>query len=184
MNAVQIGNQIWSLENLDVSIFQNGDQIIETKTDEEWVIAGKNKQPAWCYYDNNPINGEKYGKLYNWYALNDPRELAPEGWRISKDLDWKKLGLFLGKENIADKLKSISDWRSYGNNSSSFSALPGGYRQYNGFFNLIGLNGCWWTSSELNDQEAHSRYIKYDKNDWIVSTDYKVSGLSVRCVKL
>ena len=183
-NEVTIGSQVWMVENLNVDKFRNGDPIPEVKTDEEWVRAGKKGEPAWCYYNNDPGKGEKYGKLYNWYAVNDPRELAPDGWRVSKDLDWKKLAFFLGKENLAAKLKSINDWRGYGNNSSVFSALPGGCRQYNGFFILTGLNGFWWSSTELNELIAHSRSIKYDRNDLLVITDYKVSGLSVRCVKL
>jgi uncharacterized protein (TIGR02145 family) len=64
--TVTIGNQVWTTKNLNVDKFRNGDPILEVKTDEEWLKAGENKQPAWCYYNNDPANGEKYGKLYNW----------------------------------------------------------------------------------------------------------------------
>lgn len=73
MEEVKIGDQIWMTRNLNVDKFCNGDPIPETKTNEEWIKAGENGKPAWCYYDNDPANGEKYGKLYNWYAVNDPR---------------------------------------------------------------------------------------------------------------
>ena len=81
-NSVKIGDQTWMSTNLNVSKFRNGDPIPEIKTEEEWINAGKNKQPAWCYYNNDPSNGSKYGKLYNWWAVKDPRGLAPEGWHI------------------------------------------------------------------------------------------------------
>jgi uncharacterized protein (TIGR02145 family) len=66
MDSIKIGNQTWMLKNLDVDTFRNGDAIPEVKTEEEWIRAGKKKQPSWCYYDNDPTNGEKHGKLYNW----------------------------------------------------------------------------------------------------------------------
>jgi uncharacterized protein (TIGR02145 family) len=75
--TVVIGNQTWMAKNLNVSTFRNGDLIPEAKTLSDWHYAKLNKQPAWCYYDNDPGNGEIYGKLYNWYAVNDSRGLAP-----------------------------------------------------------------------------------------------------------
>lgn len=90
-NEVAINNQVWMTENLNVDKFRNGDPILHAVTDEEWKKAGENGEPAWCYYDNDPVNGEKYGKLYNWYAVNDPRRLAPEGWKIPSDEDWTTL---------------------------------------------------------------------------------------------
>ena len=82
---ITIGRQVWMTENLNVDKFRNGDPISHAKTDEEWVKAGENGSPAWSHYDNDPANGEKYGKLYNWYAVNDSRGLAPEGWKIPSD---------------------------------------------------------------------------------------------------
>jgi hypothetical protein len=84
--SVTIGTQVWMKENLNVSTFRNGEPIPEAKTAEEWKAAGAAKQPAWCYYDNDPKNGAKYGKLYNWYAVNDPRGLVPVGWHVP-DID-------------------------------------------------------------------------------------------------
>ncbi len=79
MKEIKIGDQIWSTENLNVDKFRNGDPIPLVKTEDDWEKACDNKEPAWCYYDSDPANGEKYGALYNWYAVIDPRGLAPEG---------------------------------------------------------------------------------------------------------
>ena len=111
---VTIGTQVWTTKNLDVATFRNGDAIPQAKTDEEWKAAGENKQPAWCYYDNKAANGTKYGKLYNWYAVNDPRGLAPIGYHIPTDDEWTVLSTFLGGEDLAGKkMKSRSGWSSY-----------------------------------------------------------------------
>ncbi len=112
--TVTIGTQVWMTKNLDVATFRNGDQIPEAKTDEEWKQAGKNKQPAWCYYNNDPANVAKYGKLYNWYAVIDPRGLAPNGYHIPSDPEWTKLVEYLGGEEVAGKkMKSTTEWVNY-----------------------------------------------------------------------
>lgn len=80
--TVKIGNQEWVIENLNVDCFRNGDAIPEVKSHKEWIIAGREEKPAWCYYDNDLANGERYGKLYNWFAVMDPRVLSPEGFHI------------------------------------------------------------------------------------------------------
>jgi uncharacterized protein (TIGR02145 family) len=93
---VRIGEQIWMAKNLNVSTFRKGDPIPEVKSEDDWENAAKNHQPAWCYYDNEPKNGAVYGKLYNWYAVSDPRGLAPNGWHIPSDEEWTDLHLALG----------------------------------------------------------------------------------------
>jgi uncharacterized protein (TIGR02145 family) len=103
--TVQIGTQVWMTKNLDLSTFRNGDPIPEAKTEEEWTKAGENHQPAWCYYDKDVTNGAKYGKLYNWYAVNDARGLAPVGYHIPTDDEWMDLEDFLGPD-AGDKMKS------------------------------------------------------------------------------
>ena len=110
--SVTIGTQVWMTKNLDVSTFRNGDPIPQVKTEEEWIKAGENKQPAWCYHENDPANGAKYGKLYNWYAVSDPRGLAPVGYHIPSDAEWTKLEDYLGS-NPGTKMKSKSGWNSY-----------------------------------------------------------------------
>jgi uncharacterized protein (TIGR02145 family) len=110
--TVTIGTQVWMTKNLDVDKFRNGDPIPQAKTDEEWKLAGINKQPAWCYNNNDPANGAKYGKLYNWYAVNDSRGLAPEGYHIPSEAEWTQLTDFLASE-AGKKMKSTSGWKSY-----------------------------------------------------------------------
>ncbi len=122
--SVEIGTQTWMTENLNVSTFRNGDPIPEAKTNEEWGKAEKEGKPAWCYYNNDPKNGTKYGKLYNWYAVNDPRGLAPTGWHIPTDEEWKKLENYLG-EDAGNKMKSSSGWNGYG-----CKRCEGGSEQY------------------------------------------------------
>ena len=109
---VTIGTQTWTSKNLDVSKFRNGEAIPLAKTNAEWALAGQNKQPAWCYYENKGENGTKYGKLYNWYALNDPRGLAPNGYHIPSNAEWTILTDNLGEET-GTKMKSTSGWNSF-----------------------------------------------------------------------
>lgn len=132
--------QEWMPENLNVDKFRNGDEIPEIRDAAAWEAAGESKQPAWCYYENDPTNGEKYGKLYNWYAVADPRGLCPSGWHVPSDAEWTALTDYLGGNELAGmKMKSTNGWEPYegksgnGNNESGFSGLPGGYRYYLGF---------------------------------------------------
>ena len=181
---VTVGNQVWMAENLNVNEFQNGEPIPEAKTEAEWRKAGENEQPAWCYYDNNPANGEKYGKLYNWYALNDPRGLAPEGWHVPSNEEWKVLTENLGGAYQAGKkMKSITGWHNddNGTNESGFSGLPGGYRTSNGAFYSDGKKGSWWSSS--NDfRVARFLFLDYDYGRGYVygGRESKRRGLSIR----
>jgi len=184
---VTIGKQVWMTKNLDVATFRNGDPIPEAKTDEEWERAGENKQPAWCYYKNDPANGAKYGKLYNWYAVNDPRGLAPAGYHIPSDAEWTKLTDFLdGREVAGTKMKSKTGWSKNGNgtNSSGFSGLPGGYRDNLGTFLSIGEDGYWWSSSENYTDNAWDRNLGYNSGCvFRLNGIYKEEGFSVRCLR-
>ena len=118
--SVIIGTQTWTTLNLDVATFRNGEIIPQAKTDEEWQAAGNNKQAAWCYFENDAKNGTKYGKLYNWYAVNDARGLAPAAWHIPTDEEWTVLSTFLGGEDVAGKkMKSTSGWISYTTSGST-----------------------------------------------------------------
>jgi uncharacterized protein (TIGR02145 family) len=112
--TVKIGSQTWMEENLDVSTFINGDIIPEAQSNEQWKRANQNKQPAWCYYQNNSANGKKYGKLYNWYAVNDPRGIAPLGWHVPTANEWKTLTKYLGVD-AATKIKNTFGWSSLKN---------------------------------------------------------------------
>jgi uncharacterized protein (TIGR02145 family) len=182
-NSVKIGNQIWMTENLNIGRFQNGDIIPEAKTAEEWKAAGNTKRPAWCYYHNDPKNGDKYGKLYNWYAVKDTRGLAPEGWHVPSDAEWTILSTYLGGEAAAgNKMKSTSGWNDNGNgtNNSGFSGLPGGDRGDNGSFNFVGSYGHWWSSSEVAEPYGHCWGLEYSYL-WLDGSN-KSDGFSVRCV--
>ena len=186
MTVVQIGNQQWMLENLGADYFRNGDAIPEAKTEEEWLLAGENKQPAWCYFENDKANGQKYGKLYNWYAVNDARGLAPEGWHVPTDLEWKMLSNQLGGEDFAgEKMKSSSGWNNQGNdsNSTGFTGLPGGCRGYDGDFHHVGSHGYWWSASENDESGAWVRRLD-DSYPYLNRGHYhKENGFSIRCVR-
>lgn len=180
-----IGTQIWAEANLNVNIFRNGDTIPEAKTNKEWVAAGDAGKPAWCYYNNDPAIGKKYGKLYNWYAVNDPRGLAPVGWTISSDADWTKLVNYLGGPGIAgSKLKSTTGWNegNIGTNDTGFAGFPGGYRVENGTFQNIGSIGIWWSTTENNPLSAIDHYLA-QSNSVARSNSPKQRGESVRCIK-
>jgi uncharacterized protein (TIGR02145 family) len=206
--TVSIGSQVWMAINLNVDKFRNGDLITYAKTPEEWIKAGENKEPAWCYYDNrtiqnDPTNAQKFGKLYNWYAVNDPRVLAPKGWHIPSDDEWTLLTNFLGGEEVAGKkMKSKKGWKydynenisdipveefplDYfnGTNESSFSGLPGGYLNPLGIFNYIGNYGYWWSSAEQDTYNAIYRSLLYKSDNVDRNFDQKNIGLSVRCLK-
>ena len=179
-NEVTIGEQVWMTQNLNVDTFRNGDPIPRAVTAEQWREAGKSRQPAWCYYDNFWENGEIHGKLYNWYAVNDPRGLAPVGYHIPSDAEWTELENFLGTYDAGIKMKSTSGWRSYGSgtNSSGFSGFPGGVCQWDGFFENIGFYGWWWSSTD-----AWMRYLNYDEDKVLRGGIGKECGASVRCLR-
>lgn len=108
---VKIGNQQWNVKNLTVNTFRNGDLIPEVNSEEDLIKASENRQPAWCYYNYDPILGGHFGKLYNWYAVNDPRGLAPKGWHIPCQQEWDTLISFLGGHQLANmKMKSTYGW--------------------------------------------------------------------------
>ena len=181
-----IGNQVWMSENLNVENFRNGDAIPNAKTKEDWINAGQNRKPAWCYYNNDPSNSSKYGKLYNWYAVNDLRGLAPEGWHIPSDYEWTILIDHLGgKFDAGKKMKSTSGWNENGNgtNESGFAGMPGGYRSSEGDFWHDGTKGYWWASSEGSASSALSRYLNNFNNEVWNPNSGKIKGFSVRCIR-
>jgi uncharacterized protein (TIGR02145 family) len=190
MDSIKIGNQTWMLKNLDVDTFRNGDAIPEVKTEEEWIREGKKKQPAWCYYDNDSTNGEKHGKLYNWYAVNDPRGFAPTGWHIPTNEEWTILTNHLeGDEEAGKKMKFTNYWANNkdisgnGSNESGFSGLPSGARNNEGQFEDLFRFGNWWSSSEGGTYGPWMVGLgcPYDKAR--KGSEYKDAGISVRCIK-
>ena len=174
----------WSTTNLDVTTYRNGDPIPEVTDETAWASLTTG---AWCYYDNDPANGAVYGKLYNWYAVNDPRGLVPVGYHIPTDAEWTTLTNCLGGESIAGgKMKSTTGWtapNTGATNSSGFTGLPGGNRDFNGPFFNIGDFGFWWSSTEYNTTIASVRYLFY--NYAYASSNYanKTNGFSVRIIQ-
>jgi hypothetical protein len=158
------------LRNLDVTTFRNLDHIMEAKTDEEWIRAGQQGIPAWCYYNNDPANNELFGKLYNWYAVNDKRGLAPEGYRVPtiKELDW----LYISPGYLYP-----SGWRNHAQTI---------HENYYTRFDGIREMGFLWSSSEDKDDNelAWYRYFTnhFDYNEGM-DVNYKSIGASVICIK-
>lgn len=184
----RIGTQVWSAENLNVNRFRNGDVIPQAKSNEEWAKAGKDGKPAWCYYSNDTALGRKYGMLYNYYAVIDPRGLAPAGWHIPDNANLAKLIATLGGIDVAGlKLKSINIWKQQfkGTNISRFTAIPGGFRNTNGKFQNLNETAQWWSTS--GDVAGGPDIWSIGLNSFSVQVGYfemdKGSGLSVRCIK-
>lgn len=142
----------WQEGNLQVLNFRNGDPIPFCPTNEEWENAGKNKQPAFCFYENDITKGV----LYNWYAVNDERGLAPEGMRIP----------------TIDELMD----------DSFVNDFPGGYRSYAGTYNVIGNYGDWWSSTEYDSLDAWFRTLDYNYSSVYRYSNVKRYGFSVRCL--
>jgi uncharacterized protein (TIGR02145 family) len=198
--TVTIGSQVWMQKNLNVDHYRNGDPIPHVTDPGEWenLTTG-----AWCYYDNDPKNGEIYGKLYNWYAVNDPRGLAPEGWHVPSDEEWKELEMCLGmSQSSADstghrgtdegsKLAGLAElWKdgalednaNFG--TSGFFALPGGFRSRNSTFHYVVIFGYWWSATEYDATRALCRGLHYDYSSKVQRTyGNKEYGVSVRCVR-
>lgn len=187
-STVQICNQTWMVENLNTTNYLNGDAIPQVSNPTEWANLTTG---AWCYYNNDSANGEVYGKLYNWYAISDPRGLAPQGWHIPSEAEWNTLASCLGGGSVAGgKLKEdgLNHWanpNTSASNSSGFKGLPGGTRDHLGeFFNKSNV-GYFWISSENTDTNVWGRYLYYDganlgADDVFIEKAY---GFSVRCVK-
>jgi uncharacterized protein (TIGR02145 family) len=180
--TITIGKQEWTTENLNIEHYRNGNLIPQVQDSNQWYNI---KTGAWCYYENKADNGNKYGKLYNWYAVNDPRGLAPKGWHIPSDAEWTQLTNFLGGEKVAGgKLKATTLWDSPNTgatNESGFTAFPGGTYDAFGFCGIGG--GCYfWSSSNYDDKVYYRKLFGYDsgvyRNEY-----YKNYGLSVRCVR-
>ena len=183
-NSVQIGDQLWMVENLNVISFLNGDPIQQAMSEEEWEDAGDEYMPAWCYYAYDDGNGKKYARLYNWYAVTDPRGLAPEGWHVPSDDDWQRLSEYLGRDAGA-KIKLAEGWKSNDNasNETDLNILPGGYCNESGVFRALGEVACFWSSTESGEKFAYYRFLRHDSDD-LFKLDYgKGDGFSCRCIK-
>ena len=184
--TVNIGTQKWMQKNLDVSKYRNGDLIPEEPDQAAWAALTTG---AWCYYENNGPNGPVYGRMYNWYAVTDPRGIAPAGWHVATDTEWTILTTFLGGDAVSGgplKETGTTHWttpNAVADNSSGFTALPGGYRKSNDWFRDLGLAGYWWTTTEQAPTMAWMRSMSNTDGVVYPSFGVKSDGLSVRCVK-
>jgi len=184
-----IGTQRWMTRNLDVDTYRNGDLIPEVQNQATWESLTTG---AWCYYNNDPATGDIYGKLYNWYAVNDPRGLAPFGWHIPSSSELTTLANFLGGLTVAGgKLKATGTtyWSSPNTgatNSSRFNAFGGGYRIVtSNFININALSRFW---SSLSIDSTNANYYQLSSNSSIFLTSAglsspKINGYSIRVIK-
>jgi uncharacterized protein (TIGR02145 family) len=187
---ITIGTQVWGSTNLDVTTYRDGTPIPEVTDPTAWASLTTG---AWCYYNNDAANGKRWGKLYNWYAVNDPRGLAPEGWHIPSDAEWTTLTTFLGGEDVAGgKMKSeLALWQlpnKAANNESGFTGLPGGFRYGktdigDGAFEGVQNLGFWWSSTDYSPADAWYRYMFYDSGGAARNHGFKNNGFSVRCIR-
>lgn len=195
--TVKIGDRWWMAENLAVTHFRNGGSIAYVTDDSlwaNWSVAG------YCDYDNNVTNSYIYGRLYNWSAVSDAREIAPLGWHIPSDSEWQQLEMYLGMSQVdaeregwrgsdeGGKLKELETihWRSPNSGASNecgFCALPGGYRNIEGACEEIGTDARFWTTTEYNSFSAWYRELSNDNTGIMRFGDSKRFGCSIRCVK-
>ena len=196
--TVQIGEQCWFAENLRIEDYANGDAIDKNLSALEWetttsgasAIYGEEVNTCLPSYPNvdacNPVwSLSEYGRLYNWYAVNDSRKLCPNDWRVPSDADWFVVANYLGGFPIAGgQMKTTYGWYNGGNgtNESGFSALPAGNRLVNGDFDAAGGFGDWWSSSP-NGSNAWYRDLDYYDGDLFRSNGDPRQGFSVRCIK-
>jgi uncharacterized protein (TIGR02145 family) len=195
--TVTIGDQVWMMENLKVTHYRNGDPIPNVTDNGTWsgLTTGAN-----CDYNNDVNNVATYGSLYNWYAVDDSRNIAPAGWHVPTDEEWKQLEMYLGMSQAeADgsgwrgtdeggKLKETgtTHWPSPNTgatNESGFTALPGGYRYSNGSFYGMGSYALFWSSTEISSGYAWNRNLDYSYSQVYRSSLDKHDGFSVRCVR-
>lgn len=185
--SIVLGNgQEWMSENLRTTTYANGNPIPNVTDNTQWenLTTG-----AWSHYNNDSQYENPYGKLYNWYTVDDPRNVCPTGWHVPTDAEWTILSDYLGGENVAGgKMKSTGTqyWLSPNTdatNESGFSGLPGGLRSFNGTFNDIGNLGYWWSSTEYITTNAWYRYLSYDSGIVYRYGNYKKDGFSVRCLR-
>lgn len=187
----KFGDQVVMTNNLSEKVFRNGEEIPHAADDRAWENAGENKRPAWSYYNNDPSTAETCGIIYNRYAVNDPRGLAPEGWHIPTHDEWKQLGDYFAEKfpRELSPIKSKTGWVEHGNgdNITGFNAFPCGTRSKRGVFNQFGEATGWWSASTDGGGKSslNSMYFSFSSRYKIFTTGQNTrgGGLSVRCMK-
>lgn len=187
--TIKIGDQLWMAENLKTTKYNNGSRISLVTDSEEWNTNG----PAYCWYNNDEATYKAdYGALYNWYTVNPAdngkRNICPVGWQVPTDIEWRTLTTYLGGPDIAGgKLKETgtSHWKSPNtgaDNSSGFTALPGGCRFYDGDFGNILYGGSWWSSTCKDNYNAYKLSLIRSDGQARHETCVKQYGQSLRCI--
>jgi uncharacterized protein (TIGR02145 family) len=188
--TVKIGKQIWMAENLRTTKYSNGDPIQEVSVDTNWakLTAG-----AYCWYNNDLANKTIFGALYNWFSVQDSRHIAPTGWHVPTDAEWTILESYLGGGSVAGgKMKSSAIWKNSstgGDNSSGFTAFPGGYRNgVYGTYEQMNIQTYWWSATEselivIDVKSAWFRVVGYNYTALSRTTINERSGFSLRCIK-
>jgi len=185
-HAIAIGKQVWLAENLKATHYRNGDPIPEVLDANSWRKLTKG---AFCNYDNENSNAVVYGRLYNWHAVTDSRNICPPGWHVPTDADWQQLINYLGGEPVAGgKMKESAPghWlipNTGATNVSGFTALPGGYRSSKGVYHILDTYTFYWTSTSYSDQVAWSWFLQNNSAGATRIENLKTFGFSVRCVK-
>jgi uncharacterized protein (TIGR02145 family) len=183
--TIVIGNQEWMAENLKTRIYRNGELIANVTDNTEWINLTTG---AWCFYNNDSQNECPYGKMYNWYAVSDPRNLCPIGWHVPSLDEWETIRIFLGGNIAGDKMKSTSSqyWLNtltIATNESGFSGLPGGIRNDPSYpFYNFRYDGYWW-SSTANGGAAFDLGLSSSFSMLYQFSNSKDKGFSVRCLK-
>jgi uncharacterized protein (TIGR02145 family) len=184
--TVKIGNQWWMAENLKVTHYRNGDLIENITEASKWSTVDYG---ACCIYDNEEVNRETYGVLYNWYAVADKRDIAPEGWHVPTEAELDTLIEYLGGCTVAGgkmKLEGTEYWNPPNvgaTNETGFTGLPGGYRSHLGDFFEIGNFGEFWSSTEYNSDQAIAQGLHNASAAIYHGRIDKRFGMNVRCVK-
>lgn len=184
--TITVGDQVWMAENLTVTRYRNGDAIPAVTDDSAWSHLASG---AYCHYNDEQNNTAAYGKLYNWYAINDSRGIAPEGWHVPTEEEIITLMEHLKGDTIAaGKMKSTgtSQWltpNTGATNETGFSALPGGYRLDKGSYHTMGSNGYWWTTTRSYEMYAwtprlYTGFADVKREPW-----YEKYGFAIRCIK-
>lgn len=183
--AVQIGKQTWTNRNLDVGQFRNGDPIPQVQDETAWEKASREGQPAWCYFKNDPEIGTKWGALYNFHAVVDPRGLAPEGWHVPEKAEWQVLFEHLGGRKLAaTPMKDLEFWNERQEaKASGFNALPCLGRFDSGTFIDLPPLAYWWTATEYDEKRAYHIAISWDDPSIADPSALKGYGYSIRLVK-
>lgn len=183
--GIRIGSQRWAVKNLNTTTFLNGDEIPHAASLADWEKAGKEGKPAWCHYGNDPANDALYGKLYNYYAVADPRGLAPKGWVLPTDNDFKTLIDFLGGDlEAGTRMKTKTGWTEnlHADNICGFTATPAGQRNAEGKCTQMGAYLYMWVANAASGNQAKAYTLYYGNGAIATNQMDKEFGLSVRCL--